>query len=68
MYEFLLSFHWIFNYLYSNIGSDNGLVPTCCLIGTKPGHRLLPDGHQAIIWTNDGQITSTYMRHSTSMS
>ena len=36
-----------------SIGSDNGLVPT---------------RQQAIIWTNDGQITDAYMRHSASMS
>ena len=36
-----------------SIGSDNGLAPT---------------RQQAIIWTNDGQITDAYMRHSESMS
>ena len=29
---------------------------------------LAPSRQQAIIWTNDGQFTDTYMRHSTSMS
>ena len=38
---------------YSSIGSDNGLAPA---------------RQQAIIWTNDGQFTDAYMRHSTSMS
>ena len=33
-------------------GSDNGLAPT---------------RRQAIIWTNDGQFTDAYMRHSASI-
>ena len=37
----------------SSIGSDNGLAPS---------------RRQAIIWTNDGQFTDAYMRHSASMS
>ena len=41
------------NLQYSNIGSDNGLVPT---------------RQQAIIWTNDDYFTDAYMRHSASMS
>ena len=36
----------------TNIGSDN-----CLSSGW----------HQAIIWTNDGQITNAHMRHSVSM-
>ena len=40
-------------YQYSSIGSDNGLAPT---------------RRHAIIWSNDGWITNTYMRHSASMS
>ena len=35
------------NQHYSNIDSDNGLVPT---------------RRQAIIWTSDGYITNAYMR------
>ena len=47
MYEFLLKFYWsLFNQQYSTIGSDNGLVST---------------GRQAIIWTDDGVLTDTYM-------
>ena len=38
---------------YPIIGSDNGKAPT---------------RRQAIIWTNDGQFTDAYMRHSASMS
>ena len=38
---------------YILIGSDNGLAPT---------------RRQSIIWTNDGNITDTYMGHSTSTS
>ena len=38
---------------YPNIGSDNGLAPT---------------RRQAIIWTNDGNFTDAYMRHSASTS
>ena len=41
------------NQQYSSIGSDNGLAPA---------------RRQAIIWTNDVQITGAYMRHSASMS
>ena len=57
IYESLFRFHWSFsegsNQQYSSIGSDNGLAPT---------------RRQAIIGTNDGQITDTYMRHSALMS
>ena len=57
----ILNFDWNFtevcsqgsNYLYSNIGSDNGLAPT---------------RRQAIIWNNDTYITDAYMRHSASIS
>ena len=49
-YEFWLIFHWrLFlrvELTISNIGSDNG---------------LLPSRHQAIIWTNDGYFTNIYM-------
>ena len=38
---------------YSSIGSDNGLAPS---------------RRQASIWTNDGQFTDAYMRHSASKS
>ena len=38
---------------YSSVGLDNGLART----------RL-----QAIIWTNDGYFTETYMRHSAPIS
>ena len=55
MYEFLLKFHWslFLGVQYSIIGLDNGLAP---------------NRQQAIIWTNDGQCTDAYMRHSASMS
>ena len=53
MFEFRLKFHWSLFLKYSSIGSDNGLAPT---------------RRQAIIWTNDGEITDAYMRHSASMS
>ena len=36
------------NVQYNNISSDNGLAPT---------------RRQAIIWTNDGKFTDTYVRH-----
>ena len=39
--------------LFSEIGSDSGLVQT---------------RRQAIIWTNGGEFTDAYMRHLTSMS
>ena len=39
--------------LFSEIGSDSGLVQT---------------KRQAIIWTNGGEFTDAYMRHLTSMS
>ena len=32
------------------------------------GKGLAPNSRQAIVWTNDGYITDTYMRHSASMS
>ena len=38
---------------FNDIGLDNGLAPTM---------------RQAIIWTNDGQITHAYMRHTASKS
>ena len=41
------------NQQYSSIGSDNGLVPV---------------RWQAIIWTNDGKFTDSYLHHSASMS
>ena len=57
MNEFLLGFHWSlflrFQLTISNIGSDNGLVPT---------------RRQAIVWTNVGYFTDAYMRPSASMS
>ena len=40
------------NYQYSCIGLDDGSAPT---------------RRQAIIWTNDGEITNAYMRHSASI-
>ena len=40
------------NHQYSSIGSDNGLAPA---------------RRQAIIWSDDGQFTDAYMRHSASM-
>ena len=53
IYEFRLRFHWrLFprsNKQYSSIGSDFGLSPA---------------RQQAIIWTNDGQFTDTYVHHS----
>ena len=41
------------NWQYTIIGSGNGLSP---------------NRQQAIIWTNGGQFTDVYMRHSASMS
>ena len=56
MIEFCLKFNWNlfsrFQFKYSNIGSDNGLVPI---------------RRQAIIWTHDGYITNAYMRPSASI-
>ena len=58
MLEFRLKFYWslflrVRLTIKFSIGSDNGLAQT---------------RRQAIIWTNDGQITDAYMRHSASMS
>ena len=55
--EFRLIFHWSLcirvQLTIFHISSDNGLAPS---------------RWQAIIWTNDGELTDTYMSHSASVS
>ena len=57
MHEFRFKFHWslflIVQLKYFIIGLDNGLAPP---------------RRQAIVWTNDGYISDTYMGHSASIS
>ena len=36
-----------------------------CSLWSNPWYGSIE--HQAIIWTNDGKLTDTYMRHSASM-